>query len=267
MDSDLSVEAIYDQWAASCPSEAPDRTQRLQRLRSLNESVSAARRQVKVRMEEASAADLAWLVDALADTDALALKWKPWECPRIRFAAFAIADVSQLPPEMFSMLVRAAVYDPDLSGPRFFIDPCSCVFGTARTTNALVDYLESGTNFEKAGAAFALYHAFFRFMDPSPTESEATLTFASRRALEVLLRAFLQNEDVHVQREAAGTLGMFPAETYPTGLRELVDQVIVVGSEHADEYVRYTVRSWVGTWKGDPVERSRLRRPGDAGSG
>jgi len=270
MAGDLSVEAIYNQWVASIPSDAPprDREKNPERLRAVFKCRGDAVNLLYERMQEPSAADWAWLLDALVDTDALAPGWSPWTVPpRIRVAAMAIANVSPLPPEMFSLLVRAAVYDLDLSGPRFFIDPCSRVFGTARTTNAIVGYLDHGTDFEKAGAASALYHAFFRFIDPSPIESEETLGTASRRAIVALLRAFLQNEDIHVVRAAIRTLGLFRPGECSGELRDLADQVIAVGSEHADEYTRWCIRSWAGAWTADGPEYPPRPRPEGAGSG
>lgn len=147
------------------------------------------------------------------------------------------------------------------------MDPCSRVFGAARTTNAIVGYLDRGTDFEKAGAASALYHALFRFMDPSPMESKETLGTASCRAIVALLRAILQDEDIYVVRAAATTLGPFRLGERSGELRDLADQVIAVGSEHADEYTRWCIRSWAGTWTADGPEYPPRPRPEGAGSG
>ncbi|GAB3206131.1 hypothetical protein GCM10027294_07430 [Marinactinospora endophytica] len=63
-------------------------------------------------------------------------------------------------PEEFSVpLMAAAVYDPDPSFCRWFIEPALYAFGRRRVAEALLDYARTGTEAERAGAKRAWYCA------------------------------------------------------------------------------------------------------------
>ncbi|MFJ8435924.1 hypothetical protein ACIQ9P_31950 [Kitasatospora sp. NPDC094019] len=55
--------------------------------------------------------------------------------------------------------MAAAVYDPDPSFCRWFVEPALYVFGRRRVLTALLDYLRTGTTAERAGARRAWYCA------------------------------------------------------------------------------------------------------------
>ncbi|MFF2186283.1 hypothetical protein [Streptomyces sp. NPDC058155] len=60
-----------------------------------------------------------------------------------------------LPEELFAPLMAAAVYDPDPSFCRWFVEPALYAFGRRRVLSALVDRLRTGTDAERAGAVRA----------------------------------------------------------------------------------------------------------------
>ncbi|MFD9602934.1 hypothetical protein OG609_18490 [Streptomyces sp. NBC_01224] len=64
-----------------------------------------------------------------------------------------------LPEEFFPTLMTAAVYDPDPSFCRWFIEPAVYVFGRRRVMTALLNYAQTGTDAEQAGARRAWYCA------------------------------------------------------------------------------------------------------------
>jgi hypothetical protein len=66
---------------------------------------------------------------------------------------------ASLPEEWFVPLMAAAVYDPDPSFCRWFVEPAVYAFGRRRVMAALVDYLQVGTDAERAGAVRAWYSA------------------------------------------------------------------------------------------------------------
>jgi phosphopantetheinyl transferase (holo-ACP synthase) len=256
MESDLSLEAIYDQWAASFSSAKP--AIEFERFKAFNYGLQDAVARVHARIKEASPADWAWILNVLDDTDALDVlemtgrNWSPW--PRIRFVSYALFSardgISQLPPEMSFLLVRAAVHDLDVSCPKWFLNVCAEGFGADRVLNTLADFLEHGTDFEKAGVPFVMYHAFYAAYGASRE--------AVRRALLAIPRAFLQNEDIVVRRETIGAVDSFVAKPYFDEYRELVDQVIAIGLGHPDDYVRARAHFLNGTWEG-AVPRSPPR--------
>ncbi|GGP93923.1 hypothetical protein GCM10010278_84940 [Streptomyces melanogenes] len=85
------------------------------------------------------------------------------EALRARHLAHAVRKPllasAHLPEELFAPLLAAAVYDPDPSFCRWFVEPAVYVFGRRRVTNALLDYVQTGTDAERAGAKRAWYCA------------------------------------------------------------------------------------------------------------
>ncbi|WP_431945337.1 hypothetical protein [Actinacidiphila sp. bgisy167] len=57
----------------------------------------------------------------------------------------------------FDALVKAAVHDPNPSLNRGFIEPALNAFGRGRVRSALLGYLRTGSDLERAGAARAWY--------------------------------------------------------------------------------------------------------------
>jgi hypothetical protein len=58
-----------------------------------------------------------------------------------------------LPDALLPLFMRVAVYEVDPSFNRSFIDPCLRAYGARQVQEALLGYLATGTNREKAGAA------------------------------------------------------------------------------------------------------------------
>ncbi|WP_436891782.1 hypothetical protein [Nocardiopsis dassonvillei] len=71
----------------------------------------------------------------------------------------ALLERAHLPEDLFTPLMTAAVYDPDPSFCHWFVEPAVYVFGRRRVMSALVDYLRTGTDTERAGAVRAWYCA------------------------------------------------------------------------------------------------------------
>ncbi|MFF2716651.1 hypothetical protein [Streptomyces sp. NPDC058011] len=66
---------------------------------------------------------------------------------------------ADLPEEFLAPLMTAAVYDPDPSFCRWFVEPAVYAFGRRRVMTALLDYLRTGTDAEQAGAEGVWYCA------------------------------------------------------------------------------------------------------------
>ncbi|MEU5066552.1 hypothetical protein V6P99_00490 [Streptomyces virginiae] len=80
-----------------------------------------------------------------------------------------LLERARLPEEFFDPLVAAAVYDPDPSHCRWFVEPALYAFGRRRVMAALLGYLRTGTTAEKAGAHRAWYCAHLPLrVDRSP---------------------------------------------------------------------------------------------------
>ncbi|MEU3604519.1 hypothetical protein AB0E83_03505 [Streptomyces sp. NPDC035033] len=70
-----------------------------------------------------------------------------------------LLERATLPEEFFDPLMAAAVYDPDPSFCRWFVEPALYAFGRRRVMTALLGYLRTGTTAEQAGARRAWYCA------------------------------------------------------------------------------------------------------------
>lgn len=124
----------------------------------------------------------------------------------------------------FTPLMRMAVYEPDPSFNRWFIEPALQACGYRRVLEALFAYLEQGTNREKAGAARAFYWAwglsaredqwhFQRISDE--------LTDLRRRSRLLFLKTFVECEDLDVRRSIIPFLSLNPS-SYPEEWRHLI---------------------------------------------
>lgn len=185
-----------------------------------------------------------------------------------------------LPPKCFAPLLRIAVYEADPSFNRSFIEPCLRAFGYRKVLEALLEYVRSGTNREKEGSANALYWAQRPLLLPDWIDRErqeqnqqelqqALQEFEQERLkaeqdfqqlwnglLDVrsaisraLLKEFVENANLDVQRSIIGLLSLNPAK-YPDELKPLVLIAARLAKEHADDYIRHRAeiqQKFVGT--------------------
>jgi hypothetical protein len=104
-------------------------------------------RQARSEVQRWTDEDVSWLVGALGR-------------PRHKWLVAAVMrDARSLPEVLFAPLLRAAIYETNPSANRAFVEPCVAAFGHRRTNEALLDVVDKGTDFEKAGAVNALYWA------------------------------------------------------------------------------------------------------------
>ncbi|GAA4985729.1 hypothetical protein [Kitasatospora paranensis] len=124
------------------------------------------RREASTRTFLACAAEVARLLDLEAAADVP-------EDRRARHLARAVARPllarASLPEEFFDPLMAAAVYDPDPSFCRWFVEPALYAFGRRRVLTALLAYFRTGAPAERAGARRAEYCAHLELRaDRSP---------------------------------------------------------------------------------------------------
>jgi len=134
-----------------------------------------------------------------------------------------------LPGQFFDALVRAAVYDPDPSFNRQFVEPLQAAFGSRRMQEAFLEFLTTGTNQERAGAARAWYWAGRERVDD-----------LQARWNRAALREFVANEDIDVRRCVLPQLTLHPSQ-YPDELHPLVAEAVHIARTHRDDYLRHRV--------------------------
>jgi hypothetical protein len=195
---------LYESWASSRANAAA--------------AIKAARRLVASRGAEG----WSWLSDALHDE-------------RRKWFVGAFFKSYPVPRRLVKEMIRAGVLEKNPSYNQSFIEPCVSSFGAEAVLTELWNYLESGSDEEKAGAASALYWVPY---DGSVSEWR-------QRIRCQLLREFVNNPDVQVRRRIMPMLS-FDAEKYPEELRPLTAQAIAIARSHSDEYIRHRVEIQLG---------------------
>lgn len=157
---------------------------------------------------------------------------------------------------LFEVLVRAAVLDPNPSFNRQFVEPAVAVFGRREVQAALIRYLRTGTDQERAGAARAWYWAQAGLVYRGQENYEKGIATPESRAEydavadlraewgEATLREFVANDDLDVRRCILPGLSLKP-EKYPEELRGLVAEAVHIARTHPDEYLRHRVEHQV----------------------
>ncbi|MFI7353790.1 hypothetical protein ACIBTP_07560 [Streptomyces avidinii] len=148
--------------------------------------------------------------------------------------------------EMFAPLMAAAVYDPDPSHCRWFVEPALYAFGRRRVMAALVDRLRNGTDAERAGAVRAWYSTHFTLRadrspaygpggvrDPALDESDDI----EDAWLEASMRVFAETTDLRMRHRVLLALPSSPT-AYPPRLHELFESTLASARAHPDRHIR-----------------------------
>jgi hypothetical protein len=173
----------------------------------------------------------------------------------------AIFAKSPVPKRLLKAMIRAAVYEVNPSLNREFITPCIVSFGHRVVNVALLDIVETGSDFEKAGAVNASYWGGISLSFPENTQdfTVENATLESRAAyLELqdvwerrrclFLREFVSNENVEVRQSIIPSLKL-DESAYPDDLKPLVSKAIEIARSHPDEYIRHRVEVQLGNEK------------------
>jgi hypothetical protein len=172
------------------------------------------------------------------------------EARRARHLAHAarkpLLERACLPEEFFAPLMAAAVYDPDPSFCRWFVEPAVYAFGRRRVLAALVDYLRMGTDAEQAGAVRAWYCAHVPLRaerspaygpggvrDPALDESQVM----EDAWLEASMRAFAEAADLRMRHRVL--LGLPTSRAaYPPRLHNQLESTLASARAHPDQHIR-----------------------------
>ncbi|MFJ9118031.1 hypothetical protein ACIRJO_21040 [Streptomyces sp. NPDC102394] len=161
-----------------------------------------------------------------------------------------LLERAHLPDEMFVPLMAAAVHDPDPSFCGWFVEPALYCFGRRRVLEALVAYLRTGTDLERAGATQAWYWAHMplrahRSPACAPDGTRDPAIDCSRDAedawLEVSMQVLAEATDVGVRNRLFRMLPI-SREAYPPGLRDLFERSLSAARTDPDE----DIRRWAG---------------------
>jgi hypothetical protein len=204
----LTLDDLYDLW------------ERSRRNVGLSHSHIKAARQL---VSSIRGAGWSWLAEALNDN-------------RRKWFVAAFFKSYPVPRHLLKQMLLAGVLEKDPSYNRNFIQPCVQTFGPETVLIQHLEYLESGTDEEKAGAA----SAFYWVRGESDSTSDLKLGIRCQ-----MLREFVHNSDVEVQRRIIPLLDL-EARKYPSDLRPLTKQAIDIARSHPDEYIRHRVEIQLG---------------------
>lgn len=139
-----------------------------------------------------------------------------------------------MPEELFDALMAAAVYDPDPSFCRWFVEPAVYVFGRRRVLAALLEYLRTGTDIERAGAIRAWYSAGVPLREGrSPAYARGTTRNSALDAWQDIINAWRETSmeimrdapDMHIRYGLLWNLPSSP-DAYPPHLHELFETTV-----------------------------------------
>ena len=176
---------------------------------------------------------------------------------RKRFVA-AIFEQFPVPKRLLIAMIRAAVCEVNPSFNKEFVSPCIASYGHRVVNEALLDVVENGNDFEKAGAVNALYWGgiSLRFdnyklgltLENATPESRAAyleLQDVWERKRCLFLRKFVANENVDVRRSIIPSLKL-DLSAYPDDLKPLVAKAVEIARNHEDGYIRHRVEVQLG---------------------
>lgn len=182
------------------------------------------------------------------DLDALETDDKVWLSESLNdemrkfFTAAIFGESGKLPEELYEPMLRAAVYEPSPLKAQAFVEPCVKSFGVKRVHNTLMDYLGSGSNYEKTGAVNALHwcvqatHGVHQeTVGQSQPDGELLKLQEIQRRL--YMKTFIENADIDLRRALISHMALDQlAPTVTT--QELIDKVVKIARTHPDQYIR-----------------------------
>lgn len=147
-----------------------------------------------------------------------------------------LAARSSLPDDFFTPLVAAAIYEPDPSFTRWFAKPAIEAFGRLRVRRALLEYLKTGSDRERIGAAQAWYYTQLRRSDVRAAEAKAGTESDGSGDLtaewrEAALREFVRNDNLTLRHYLVKYLPLGGPDAFPSNCRELVDVALEIARE------------------------------------
>jgi len=135
--------------------------------------------------------------------------------------------------DFFTPLVAAAIYEPDPSFTRWFVEPAVGAFGRLRVRRALLEYLMTGSNQERVGAAQAWYYTQLRRSDVHAPEVKGEagsggLGDFSDEWREAALREFVRNDSLTLRHYLVKYLPLDSPDAFSSNLRNLVDAALEI---------------------------------------
>ncbi len=216
----MNLEHLYIQWTASLGS--PAQAHRL---------VADAGTQFLELKDN----DIQWLQVALSDQK------------RKLFAAALLVNAPAVPEQLYEPMLKAAVYELSPARVQAFMEPIVKAFTVKRVYQNLIEYIEKGTNFERAGAINAMHWVGERKVSSESGRHKPDISLMSlddyRRML--YLNTFINNSDLDLRRSIITYVDMDPL-TANAPMKELMEKVVKIARAHPDEYICHRIEVQLG---------------------
>ena len=186
-----------------------------------SQHLESARRRVR----ENSSEDWLWLSDALHDSN------------RKTFVAL-VFQKQPVPKRLLKCFLQAAVLEENPSLNRYFVEPCVRSWGWIAVSQQLLEYLQKGSNTERAGAASAFY-----WVQGNPRNED--LAPIKQRIRSAMLREFVQNKCPHVRQRIIPMLN-FDSALYPAEDHGFLLDAINIARSSGDEYIAHRIEVQLG---------------------
>lgn len=163
------------------------------------------------------------------------------------FAAALLVGAPAISENLYQPLLHAAVYETSPLRVQAFMEPLVKAFTVKRVYQNLIDYIEKGTDFEKAGAVNALHWVGERKSSGESGRHRPDMGMMSlddyRRML--YMNTFINNHDLDVRRSIITYVDMDPF-TANAPMKELIEKVTKLARAHPDEYIRHRIEVQLG---------------------
>jgi hypothetical protein len=194
------------------------------------------------RLAMPTSADADWYRRALAAPEQAGFAWAVLRGRLAKFPPRPWAEQDlQLGPAWLPILVRATVYEVNPSFNRDWLHYALRGFSARTVHEALLSYLEHGSNFEKAGAANACYWMAGATEVAGDDRSDQWI-----RQRQLMLQAFVTSGDVYVQCSTVDAVAPHDQDDRSPALRPLLQQARALAEAHPDPYIRSRVLGWQG---------------------
>jgi len=144
-----------------------------------------------------------------------------------------------LPQSLFHPMLHTGILEQNPSFNKVFIEPCWREFGPRAVLEVLFNYIKTGNNNEKAGAASASYWL------PEVDRKDSRYAKLLNQFHVQMLEEFVNNDNLLVRQRMIGLITINKRNMKQSSW-SLVDRVIQIARNHSDEYIRHRIEWQLG---------------------
>ncbi|MEI6235672.1 MAG: hypothetical protein WCT04_21665 [Planctomycetota bacterium] len=216
----MNLERMYGEWAA---------------LRGSPVQAHAIIADAATQVMSVSDDQMRWLMVSLSDDK------------RKFFTAAILTAAAAVPEKLYQPMLRAAIYETSPLRAQAFVEPLTKAFTVRQVYQHLLEFVQNGNDFEKAGAVNALHWIGERKTASEKENSKPDMSLMSLDEVKrkVYLNTFISNANLDVRRSIITYVDLDAFTAAPT-IKELIDKVVKLCRQHPDEYIKHRVEVQLG---------------------